>query len=424
MSVETVETETAIAPVVERTPMSVENLRTLRGNPAIRVADPSNPDDETMDKWMVLDAYRQDANGWGDGTWTNGRFTAYEISRDRAGNPNIGRHDGDYHDARLIMERHEGDYHSYFRFIKLMDSVGKFGVVYHDYLPREIRRLSQWPHTANAMFEVISLNTEAESKTVTVRLFAYPDQADGDWSELGEHTFPLDSISRAELMNKEMFDRQHALAKDTIPEGTLYERIQDGEMFTVTGHSYNNVKIKKTDNDGKVSGRHSTATSYDLGPDANRFIKLGDNWNEYLLSQPSGEAAEMLAALSKVTVSKALKHADSNGYCSETAVALASAGHSLPELRIKGTITLNVDVSTKEYMVLRRLMGLTDGDPDQAVADMFGNAETGAKPNLSLYNRLQSEASRILPAIPNTGDGENTYDLKAELVWKAPRIRK
>jgi hypothetical protein len=423
MSVETVETET-VAPAVSREPLSVETLRNLRGTPAIRVADETNPDDETLDRWMVLDNYREDARSYGDGDWTNGRFSGYEIVRQSSGELGVGGHDGDWHDARRILESAPGSYNDYFRVEKMRNSVGMFGAVYYDHLPREMRRLSTdgWPHTSNAMFEVLAVDMAAN--TATVRLFAYGPTPDADFTELGEHTALLDHLNRASIMNKESFDKAYGLAKNVMPEGMLFERIQDGEMWQVTGHSYTQVKIKRVDNDGKVYGRHTVVSLSDLDEGNTRFVKLGDSWNEYLLSQPSGETAEMLAALSKVTVSKALKHADSNGYCSETAVALASAGHSLPELRIKGTITLNVDVSTKEYMVLRRLMGATDGNPDLAVANMFGNKEEGIAPNLSLYNRLQQEAHRVLPAIPDTGSGENSYDLKAELVWKAPRIRK
>ena len=423
MSVETVATETeTVAAVVDREPVTVSALRNMHSNPALRIADEFNPQDESLDKWYVNYTYREDATGYGDGSWENGRVRLYEIRERNNGQLDVGNVEDNFIDARRVMEIFPGDYTAYFQHAKVLNSVGKFGAVYYDYLPREMRNLSHWPHCSNALFEILAVDGSA--KTARVRLFAFSDDnSSAEYNELGEHTVPLDKVLNAEIYTPEQFKTRYGLAKLEMPEGTLFEQIQTGEMWTVTGHSYSNVKIKRTDNDGKVSGRHSNASLSDLSPENNHYIRLGDSWNDYLLSQPTGEAAEMLKELSKITVSKALKHADANNYCSETAVALASAGHSLPELRVKGTITLNVDVSTKEYMVLRKLMGATEGNADEAVAKMFGDPENNIPANMSLYKRLAGHSNGALPEIGQFGNGA-TFDLTSELVWKAPRIRK
>lgn len=425
MSVETVETSAAVAvetPTVERTPVTLRQLKNMYSNAAIRIADEHNPDDESLDKWGIVYSFREDTGGWGDGSWDNGRVRIYEIIERDNGNPDVGQVQDGWIDARRVMEIFgDRDYSYYFQYLKTLKSVGKFGAVYYDYLPREMRNLSQWPHGSNALFEVKAAN--AETKKATVRLFAYPE-SEGGFVELGEHEVTFDILSRADVFTVEYFQKHYGLAQDLIPMGAVYESVNTGDMYTVTGYKATKVLVKRTDEEGKVSGRASNINVSDLSEESKRYFKLGDSWNDYLRSQPTGEAADMLKELSKVTVTKALKHADSNGYCSETAVALASAGHSLPELRVKGTVTLNIDVSTKEYMVLRRLMGLAgDSNPDQVVADMFGNEETGVKPNMQLYKRIAGESGGKLPDIAAYGDTA-TFDLKSELVWKAPRIRK
>ena len=77
------------------------------------------------------------------------------------------------------------------------------------------------------------------------------------------------------------------------------------------------------------------------------------------------ETAEKLSLLSQNTVTRALVHAYQNDYCSETAVALISAGHKMPDVTLDFEVTLSVSVTldgNDNYYPLRELFGTTDGN--------------------------------------------------------------
>lgn len=117
---------------------------------------------------------------------------------------------------------------------------------------------------------------------------------------------------------------------------------------------------------------------------ANLYYRLADNANEYSLQRRitelesevsrhkaivDAEARRNLRTLSQHTVTRALVHAHDNGYCSETAVALISAGHKLPDVRLSLRVTLDMDVTLigkNSYYQLRKLFGATRGDVDGA----------------------------------------------------------
>jgi hypothetical protein len=117
---------------------------------------------------------------------------------------------------------------------------------------------------------------------------------------------------------------------------------------------------------------------------ANLYYRIADNANEYALVRKvaelesevfrykatvDAEARRNLRTLSQHTVTRALVHAHDNGYCSETAVALISAGHKLPDVTLSLQVTFNVDVSLEgksSYYQLRKLFGETRGEVDGA----------------------------------------------------------
>lgn len=127
-------------------------------------------------------------------------------------------------------------------------------------------------------------------------------------------------------------------------------------------------------------------------------------------------AEESLIQLSKNTVTRALVHASSNDYCSETAVALVSAGHKMPNLsltfEVKQTVTIDVQGS-QNYYVLRALFGATEGDVDGA---------RGYEDYLTEYGQLH-EAIR-----EQMNESYSRYDTvirhtNTSVEWQAPVLR-
>ncbi len=79
--------------------------------------------------------------------------------------------------------------------------------------------------------------------------------------------------------------------------------------------------------------------------------------------------ADKLSLLSQNTVTRALVHAYQNDYCSETAVALISAGHKMPDVTLDFEVTVSVSVTldgNENYYPLRELFGSTGGEVEGA----------------------------------------------------------
>jgi len=117
--------------------------------------------------------------------------------------------------------------------------------------------------------------------------------------------------------------------------------------------------------------------------------------------------------LSKNTITRALVHASSNGYCSETAVALISAGHRLPDVTLDLEVKLRLSLTlegNKSYYPLRDLFGATQGKVDGAQGIDVNSDK--------LYDKL----AEVL--------GADKYDYISDVRlrnttvdWKAPAIR-
>lgn len=438
MSVEIAEnTETVAAETVAAPRVPVTGLGRARSNAVIRVADAANPQDETLDKWYVIRDYFT-GNRSGNGT---PHVTVYDFTSTWA----VG--DTAYGDdglrltipAERVMQIHELDYNNFGRLMRIKDSISTaenlddvdyaHAVMYGDYFPSELSfegtplHNMKWPHNSRAALTITGVSDSMEAFTVAVR--AFPESGDGDWIERGEHAVPASMLSNVSLLTAAEWKRSYILAKHSaIKIGQIFEHTETSEFFRVDGFNYYSVIVKPINPD---TGEDTTSDNWGARPNfsvneltAGSLVKLGESWEDYQKSQPSDEVKEQLKALSINTVSSALKHADRNDYCSETAVALASAGHSLPELRIKGTVTLEIDFSSKEYMTLRKLFGATDGRPDAVLERMFTDKATSDDQHI--YKMLQSRNNGKLP---DMGNGSvKSSELTAELVWKAPRIRK
>ena len=436
MSVEIAENTETVAVAVPRTP--VTGLGRARSNAVVRVADENNPQDETLDKWYVMRDYFT-GNRSGNGT---PHISVYEFTSNwQVGDTAYGA-DGNRLNipADRVMAIHPLDYNAFGRMMKVKESLATganlddvdnaHAVMYGDYFPSEMVHEGKsllshtWPHNYRAAITILGVSDDLLSLNVSVK--AYPESGDGDWIDRGEHSFPAESLANASLLSSYDWKRSYILAKDSqINIGQIFESVETGEFLTVTGFHYTQVQLHGINSEtGELQesdtwGRNVRFTVNDLSS-SSVFAKVGENWEDYVKSQPSTEILEQLKALSINTVSSALKHADRNDYCSETAVALASAGHSLPELRIKGTVTLEIDFSSKEYMTLRKLFGATDGRPDGVLSRMF--TESATADDRHIYKTLQARSNGKLP---DMGNGSvKSSELSAELVWKAPRIRK
>jgi hypothetical protein len=114
------------------------------------------------------------------------------------------------------------------------------------------------------------------------------------------------------------------------------------------------------------------------------YYRMADNVSEYQLQRrvqeleaqlkQNNDAVEAvnrqkLRTLSQHTVTRALVHAHDNDYCQETAVALISAGHKMPDVTLNLQVTFNMSVTLEgksNYYPLRKLFGETRGEVDGA----------------------------------------------------------
>lgn len=98
-----------------------------------------------------------------------------------------------------------------------------------------------------------------------------------------------------------------------------------------------------------------------------------------------------LQLLSQNTVTRALVHASSNDYCSETAVALISAGHKMPDVTLSVRVTIDCTVElpgNDNYYPLRALFGATGGEVEGAHG--ISAVEHSDKVRSAITEQLQS----------------------------------
>lgn len=98
-------------------------------------------------------------------------------------------------------------------------------------------------------------------------------------------------------------------------------------------------------------------------------IRAMENELKQLRLDQQRNKEQELILLSRNTVTRALVHANSHDYCSETAVALVSAGHKLPDVTLSFKVVMHVDVTlagNANYYPLRSLFGATDGEVEGA----------------------------------------------------------
>jgi hypothetical protein len=159
---------------------------------------------------------------------------------------------------------------------------------------------------------------------------------------------------------------------------------------------------------------------------SNLYYRLADSLSEFILLKriaeledsvsratrvAQREAREDVNKLSVNTVTRALVHANDNDYCAETAVALISAGHKLPDITLQCEVTVSVSITldgAHNYYALRHLFGATRGNVSGAKGLPINDY-----PQVSdLVEAAMSEAS--IDSIRHTG---------TDVEWFAPTIR-
>lgn len=124
---------------------------------------------------------------------------------------------------------------------------------------------------------------------------------------------------------------------------------------------------------------------------------------------------DALGILSQNTVTKALVHAYDNDYCHETAVALISAGHKMPDVELVFNVSMTVSVSlpgNSSYYALRKLFGATRGDVDGASGVDFDD-ESRSRIDEMIREQLQN--GEIEP--------EEIEHVSTSVDWHAPILR-
>lgn len=308
-----------------------------------------------------------------------------------------------------ILEELSNDYYAFQRSHRYAFSKGSFIKVPVTNLDVEFRQAAEAltghaPERYHTWAEILDIAKVGESYTATLRVFT--NNTDTPESrEYGTVEIPDFQNWSVDIMTAERFHNTHALAAAHWTPGKLY--YIDAELYrceSVAGMSGSFVSLDETTGEPVAGGRKANR----LSEQHREVVFAAEDTAAYVASLPSAEVQESLMILSRNTVTRALKHADSNDYCSETAVALTSAGHQLPELVVKGTITIDIDVRSKEYMLLRKLFG-------RGNSDMSNVSEV-------LQKHWGQLADRI-PGMPNRLPEGAKLDLAAEIEWKQPKLR-
>jgi hypothetical protein len=305
-----------------------------------------------------------------------------------------------------IVKHVSRDYDTWRKDYQWARATGKLANVNPGYLPQTFRNEVQATGRTMPRYATYVEVLTVENEVVTARVFTTQSETP-DAVEYGTMTALVADLPALQLIDRERFNRQFGLAKDVWPLGSLWN--YEGELYIATAHRGSRATFTVADeNTGLAKPKGETK---DLTVEYSSYVsRVAVDSAAYVATLPTEAVRDALNLLSRNTVTRALKHADSNDYCKETAVALTSAGHTMPEIRVKGTITIEVDFSTKEYMFLRKAFGLANENVD--------NLDAVLKQN---YRRLSSESRGALPDM--TPNEKTKFDLHAEVEWKTPKLR-
>lgn len=163
---------------------------------------------------------------------------------------------------------------------------------------------------------------------------------------------------------------------------------------------------------------------------ASNFTRVAESHKEYALQckleemqkqmdattrEADNVAKQQLSVLSQNTVTRALVHAYDNDYCHETAVALISAGHKMPDVTLSFEVTVPVTVTLQgndSYYPLRTLFGLTRGEVQDARGLDIGQRDEVQ--NAIREQLMSGDVSLYSANITHEG---------TDVDWKAPILR-
>lgn len=390
------ELETAISEVETgpRVSLSERQIREHGSATVLLMAgSASNLQDTSADTFLYFDSY---SNG-------TGTISGYTLAENGSTDNYVSNLDP----ARIVAVE-STNYEQWRGKLQWTKSPGKFAQVTPGYLPRDLR--AKWdaqginPPRYRTFIEVLTFDKVSDA--VTMRIFSNQSTTP-DAVEYGEYTVKTDELN-ASLMTAEQFKAKYALSKDVWPVGSYWT--YEAQLYCITENKGSSATFQQADeNTAEVTT--AANTRLELTTEYVKYVvKAADNKEQYIGALPTEDVRAAIELLSRNTVTRALKHADSNNYCSETAVALTSAGHAMPEIRIKGTITIPVDFTSKEYMFLRRAFGMAD--------ETVSNLDAIIKDN---YRAIAENSGNKLP-VSNMPDG-TIMDLKSEVLWKTPKLR-
>lgn len=389
-------TATDTATLAPRAPYA--NVRSLRGGNVVAVASETAPNDPAQDVPMYFDAFHYDSE---HAAW-NGYLLREADGEAETWVTQIA--------AERIMSVINSDHYAYKQAHKWKVAAGKFAVVAPSYLPAGFRETVNAAGKKMPRYKTYLEVLSVEGTTVTARVFSNEsttaEAVEYGTAVIGE-TEAVNIMGNCQLYKAEDFRGRFGLATEVWPVGSVHT--YDSKTYVMQSAQGDTALFAEVDDDTAevVPGRSPLKLASEY---SRTMTKVADSLQAMKDAMPTGEALEALMLLSRNTVTRALKHADSNNYCSETAVALTSAGHVMPEVRIKGTITIPVNVSSKEYMLLRRMFGLANSD--------VSNLDAVLKQHYSTI----AENVRELPKIGKLPAGA-TMDLQTEVVWKSPKLR-
>lgn len=299
------------------------------------------------------------------------------------------------------------DYYDYQRLVKYTGSKGMFFAVPMPRLPDTFKDSAEAatghrPARYTTWAEVLEVRKSGDSITADIRVFTN----NTDTPEAREYgTFTAENFQQwdVEMRTDKQFRDIAGLAAEVWQLGKLY--YIDAELHTVTALKGTIAEFTVTD---ESTGEPTGATVNRETRYSNGVVFAADSKESYVSTLPSPEVLDSLMLLSRNTVTRALKHADSNNYCSETAVALTGAGHVMPEVVITGQIVIDIDIKSKEYMLLRRLFGAANDDMS------------------NLSDVIKSQWHRVagnIPGIPERLPDGAKVELAADINWKAPKLR-
>lgn len=390
MSTEVIETAAATAPRVLMEPATVRRLSA--GNVVMVRAADNTPETD-------FPVYFEEMDRNSDNT----RFRGYNLTPNGAISDYISQ-GLSIHDVVSLVAT---DYYAYQRLVKYTGSKGMFFAVPVSRIPDTFSDAAQEltghrPTRYTTWAEVLEVRKSGDIITADMRVFTN----NTDTPEAREYgTFTAENFQQwdVEMRTAKQFRDIAGLAAEVWQLGKLY--YIDAELHTVTALRGSIADFTATD---ESTGEPSGAVVQRETRYASGVVLAAENREAYVASLPSAEVLDSLMLLSRNTVTRALKHADSNNYCSETAVALTGAGHVMPEITIKGRIIIDIDVKSKEYMLLRRLFGAANDDMS------------------NLPDVIKSQWSRVaanIPGMPERLPDGAKVELDAGINWKAPKLR-